>query len=303
VRRPPWKVAGVDYAVGYPASTVLTDWKNIPTGGSTGVSFFGAAGNIIRVDNKTTKIFDGVDFSLHNGALLYIVNSPGTIVSNCKFGGSNYSKISAGIISTDIKSPGLTVRNCVIDGGGGGSGSTLIFQRGGGEVVLKYNWLKNFPQHVIEILEGNTTVDYQFNLIEDGGKREGAHLNYLQLGGGPATAIVQFNTSKQSLQVAGGEGYQFYFNGGGNMTSPVCAYNTMIAYGNSATKSMSYMIHGIPDPSHPSVAGIVSDRAVLHDNYFDISGAYGALYPKSFAGWTLSNNWNMTTGAGITNNP
>jgi len=303
VRRPPWKVAGVDYAVGYPASTVLTDWKNIPVGGSTGVSVFGAARNIVRVDNKENKSLDGIDFSLHDGATLYIVNSPGAIVSNCKFGGSSYSKISGSIIGTDVSSPGLTVRNCIINGSGAGTGSTLIFQRGGGTIVLKYNWLRNFPQHVLEIIDGNTTVDYQFNLIEDGAKREGAHLNYLQWGGGPCAATVQFNTSKQSPQLAGGEGYQFYFNSGGNMASPACAYNTMIAYAGGAAKSMSYMIHGIPDPSHPSAAGTVSGTPALYDNYFDISGAYGALYPRSFAGWTLANNWNMRTGMAITDSP
>ena len=43
--RPPWKVAGVDYAVGIPAGTVLTDWQNLK---GPGISI---NGNMVRIDN------------------------------------------------------------------------------------------------------------------------------------------------------------------------------------------------------------------------------------------------------------
>jgi hypothetical protein len=41
VVRPPWQVAGVDYAVGIPSSTVLTDWQNLSGPGISSVNYGG----------------------------------------------------------------------------------------------------------------------------------------------------------------------------------------------------------------------------------------------------------------------
>ena len=46
---------------------------------------------------------------------------------------------------------------------------------------------------------------------------------------------------------------------------------------------MSYMVHGSSAYSSGShIVTQISGTASLHDNYFDFTGAYGALYPNPF---------------------
>ena len=105
--RAPWKVAGVDYAVGIPAGTVLTDWQNLK---GPGISM---VGNMVRIDNTNGVHISNVDFSLHGGANLYINNSNDTVVTNCKF----QSYTTADIIQFAGSSSGLTVNYSDITGG------------------------------------------------------------------------------------------------------------------------------------------------------------------------------------------
>ena len=286
--RPPWMVAGVDYAVGVPAGTTLMDWQNLH---GPGISI---VGNMVRIDNTSGVHIDGVDFSLHGGAFLLFVNSPGGIVTNSKFQATTPTSL----IDTDSNSPGLTVEYCTLIGGADGSG--LI--SAAGNVVIEYNWMKDFPQHAVE-LGDSTNLTYRYNLIENGGTVAGAHLNYLQeTGKGITNSIdIEFNTTYETPSAASGEGFQFDINdtsgNSGTLANPTFAYNTMISTGSG---SMSYMVHGSSkySSSNPIVTPI-SGTAVAHDNYFDMSGAFGAFYPGSFSGWTAFNNIDMTNGKTI----
>jgi hypothetical protein len=134
-------------------------------------------------------------------------------------------------------------------------------------------------------------VVYKYNLIEQGGMTPGAHLNYLQFqSAAAASVVVAYNTSYQTPQVStpSGEGFQFSaYGAGGSVKNVVFAYNTMIATGGIPGRAMSSMNHG----------GGSQNAGIRHDNYVDPTAAYGALYPGSFAGWTFSNNYLMTTGA------
>ncbi len=81
-KRPPWKVAGVYYLVGVPATATLTDWMSGP----------GIAVNTtnmppyVRVDDTSNVVICGVDFSLHGGAEVLFVNSPNPMVNRSNFG-------------------------------------------------------------------------------------------------------------------------------------------------------------------------------------------------------------------------
>jgi hypothetical protein len=296
--RSPCKVAGVDYAVGVPNGT-LADWQTISMPGVT----VDTSNSYVRVDGTTGATFDGYDFSLHGGASLFFVNSPNGVVKNCNFGGTNLTKISAGVILSDATSQGLTVEYSTIDGGGLGSGSTLVAVEGTGAVTLRYDWLKSFPQHVLEIDATGVTLDYRYNLVEMGGMTPGAHLNFLQwpAGNGPYTfagALVAFNTSYQVPEAAGGEGYQFDPGTStmvGSFESPTFEYNTMIAAMQNETLAQSYMVHGT------GMSATVTGGQNAH-NFFDASGAYGAYYPNSFTqgGWNNADNVDMVTGHAIT---
>lgn len=298
---PSWHVAGVNYAVGYPSNAVLTDWWNLSGPGIT----VNTSGHYVSVYNTPGTSISNVDFSLHNGAYIYFVNSPNSSVRNSKFGGSSLQTISNAVIVSD--SPNLTVEYNVIDGGGPGSGSSLVSANANGLTTVRYNWLKNFPQHALELGSVSTAVPhysvvYKYNLIENGGRQVGAHYNDLQLYSVTATADsvdVEYNTVYQVVQEAGGEAFQFYDSlTTGTIDHVVLAFNTLIGNGWDYSHpdvdpyprpAISYMIHGGDTQNH--------NNPVAHDNYFDLTGAYNAFYPNVFTGWTAINNYNMVTGA------
>jgi hypothetical protein len=58
----PWKVAGVDHAVGVPSTATLTDCKLLSGPGITGNTT--AMPPYVRVDNTSNVVISGVDFSL-----------------------------------------------------------------------------------------------------------------------------------------------------------------------------------------------------------------------------------------------
>ena len=296
-KRPPWNVAGVDYGVGVPAMTTLTDWQLLSGPGITADT--SATNGHVSVYNTGNVVISGVDFSLHGGAYLFFVNSPNPTVINSKFGGAALAGVLSNVISADYQSPGLTVSYNTIDGGGAGQGSSLVGAAGGGTTTLTYNWLKNFPQHVLEQNTQNVpyAVIYKNNLIEQGAMQSGAHLNYLQFdtnSNSSSSVDVEYNTSYQIKQASAGEGYQFYANGNGLVQNVTLAYNVMIAAAPGvglpvpvSSLSISRMVHG----------GGSQNAGRAHDNYIDPTAAYGWLYYGSLAGWKYSNNYDMTTGA------
>ena len=70
--RPPWDVAGVDYHVGIPAGTTLTDWQAID---DPNVTLNPGNGMVRCTGAGAAVLFDKIDFSLHGGA--YIFNGSG----------------------------------------------------------------------------------------------------------------------------------------------------------------------------------------------------------------------------------
>jgi hypothetical protein len=288
-KRPPWKIAGIDYAVGVPPETKLTDWQLLSGPGITVQA--AEMPPLVRVDDTSNVVISGVDFSLHGGATLRFINSPNPTVINCNFGGPNLTKMPAAVIVTDQDSPGLTVSYNTIDGAGNGSGSSLITVLGAGTTTVTYNWLKHSPQHFLEEAQStpvSIAVIYKYNLIQQGAFRPGAHLNFLQFGGAVATSVdVEYNTTYQTPQVAAGEGFQFSgFLPGNSVQNVTFAYNTMIATGGPPGSAQSAMVHG----------GGSQNAAVAHDNYIDKTAAWFWFYPGSYTGWTFYNNYNMITG-------
>jgi hypothetical protein len=67
-KRPPWKVAGVDHAVGVPSTATPTDWRFLSGPGITVNTT--APLPYVCVDNTRNVIISGVDFSLHGGMCL-----------------------------------------------------------------------------------------------------------------------------------------------------------------------------------------------------------------------------------------
>jgi len=64
--RPAWHVAGVDYGVGYPSGTTLTDWSTMSGAGIT------VGANSVEISGQASVVVDSIDFSLHGGACLLL---------------------------------------------------------------------------------------------------------------------------------------------------------------------------------------------------------------------------------------
>src|SRR5215471_9473988 len=82
--RPPWQVAGVDYAVGIPTGTVLKDPGTI---NMPGVSV-NTSTHIVTVTGNNVTL-SGYDFSLNGGWGVYITGTGATIQDSYFRVGSN----------------------------------------------------------------------------------------------------------------------------------------------------------------------------------------------------------------------
>jgi hypothetical protein len=280
--RPPWQVAGVDYAVGLPAGTTLRD-PSAPGALPAGVWI---SGNTINVTGNNVTL-SGFDFSLHGGYGISVQGS-GTTITDNNFLGTSQSGF---LVHTAAGASNTTISYNTMNGGGATgdlADGELIYAAGQG-LTVENNWIYNAPQHFVSVLNGGA-LTYSYNLLENGGWATGAHLNYLQWGGGNSTSPdIEYNTMVQDVTLAGGEGFQLYDNGSGTISNATLAHNTMITQQGSSLAE-TYIIHAGSPSSSSAFTG------TINNNYFDTSGAYGAFY-GGLQGFTYSGNINLVTGA------
>ena len=189
---------------------------------------------------------------------------------------------------------------CESSGWQGGNQDTVLFNAGGTGVV-QYNYIAHTANHPFTLANGVTSYDFRYNLLDNVvyDNKVGNHMNYMQMGGNNADIFWAFNTTYQSATCCetGGEGPQFYTNGGGTLTNATLENNTMVATGGN----MSYMVHGSVG-SGTTLLGTGTNS----QNYFDPTGSVdgdsdSAYYPGSMISpWTSAGNINMVTGAPIT---
>jgi hypothetical protein len=308
--RPPWQVAGVDYFVGCPSATIF---KDPSTQGPAGTSY-SVSGTIRNLNvNVDNVVVDGFDFSLHSGIGLFI-GANNCIVRNCKFVNGTYG----GSYQIDNAGTNTLITKCTVDGSGGGNTgqASLIKHEGAGLLTMLNNWFRNFPQQVLENVLGagvHYSIEYQANLIDEGGLNPVAHLNYMQHANGICDSCeVQYNTGRQVTSV-GGEGWQFYMDGagGGTINNINVHHNTVYglpqpgASGGNGVSIASYF-HGDNDPLKGPTGGtgrIISNNYVL---FFPLPGGFsqscnevfyiGSGTGGSFNGWTNSGNIDMFNG-------
>lgn len=284
--QPPWNVAGVDYRVG--PHTVPT---KAPTVALAGCSI-SLVTKTFTIDDPSI-IVDGYDFTDWQ----MVINGNDAIVQNCHFHpgtttGGNQILAMSGVVN-------FTFQYNTVDGRQTGSSSLVQF-RGSGALKILYNAFYTFMNHPVECANATGsaafTVDYRYNVICQGTVLEaGQHLNFLQFGGGHCTsAIVEYNTTYQTPQISGGEGFQFYmqnlpFDAGDVIVAASCSYNTMICTEGAAGDAISYFMHGEdlagqgPGPGGSYVG-----------NYFDATAAFGFFYKAG--DWSASGNRDMLTG-------
>ena len=183
VARAPWKVAGVDYSVGYPSGTVLKDPATISM---AGVSV--SPGQVLITGDNIT--LDGYDFSLNGGYGVFIAGTAhNTTITNSNFKvGSQHQ---APIV---WEGQNLTVTNNVLDGNNDTSVGPAGLIEGfspSGTLTVKYNWLKNGYSDDINI--GPLTVNGNTNATTSAGS------NVLQFASLPAGLTTGMSVSDSNI--------------------------------------------------------------------------------------------------------
>jgi Tryptophan-rich Synechocystis species C-terminal domain len=287
--RPPWKVAGVDYAVG-PNSTPT---KNPATISMAGVTVDTSTDTIAITGSNIT--LDGYNFAYggHTWSINVFGNNDAITNSYFLLGPASTKSVFIGGNGSN-----LTLKYDTMDGKGAGPGesnpgSSLISGSFTGTTTLEYNLFENFQQHVFEY-NGSGSLNYEYNVIYNGGGTGtgGAHLNYLQFGvssTSPAVnATVEFNTTYEpNVPNSGGQGFQLY---GGNINATL-AYNTMI-YSPNGDGVVQVNSNG----RYPG-----KTTAQVHDNYINRQNGGGYFYSDTTVGTSdfYSGDINLVTGGNI----
>lgn len=304
--RPPWKVAGVDYAVGIPSSVTLQDpWPGYPstTVGTALASAFitqcGGSGNLSLTANKISingnnASISGWDFSLHGGVQLELNGVIGTIIQNCNFEvGANGTVMLNGDVGATNNT---TITCCSFNMHGLNDGFNAGAVNIRGNVTATYNLIQNSAADLWD--QGGTGVTVQtltrkYNVFKDAGQgAAGLHPDQLQFGGGTYTLDEEFNTYYQStLGAAGGtQGIcpdNTNLNGTTMAGASKIANNTIIALAGTSVNSQFQC--------NP---GSGSATILIDSNYIDPSGD-GAVYKFVNSNNTQTNNVNMVTGGAL----
>lgn len=305
--RPPWYVAGVDYAVGYPTGTALTDWRTITPTGSINVD---VAGNIITISGSSTITLNAIDFSLGSGCQVNVTNTGQTNITNSKFITTFASGGTASIPLTSVNSGPINFSNNVVDGTGsaGAAAGMITIANGSAPVTLtlKYNWIRLGTQddmvNVASNQGGALSIDSRWNLFEGGTHSALQHGDWLQTQGDGSvyTSITfQFNTYKAQADTGGSQGIMITSNNH-SPAYPVfsaidISYNTMQVL---AGANVNYTI-AIAD-------SMLNGSAIVQQNYIDPTGIGVSWFGPGDAGGpytgtvTKTGNINMVTAAVLT---
>lgn len=301
--RPPWQVAGVDYAVGIHSGVTLTPASSLSSNPNLTIS-----GNNISCSGTSSITLDSIDFTGYS----FSTSAGGcanVIITNSKFAcPPSWSSSASFALIHDQANANYTLKYDEFDGDNCGTWPNDTSDPiAVNNLVFQYNYMHHMPErHVSDTGEGST-LDYRFNLINQPLTQTGAHENFLQWGDGVIGPVtVAFNTTYQG-STPGGEGFQFYTNNPGSISTINFSNNTMVAQLSGGVQTMSNMVHGNCHSTSDcsTTTDVVSGSAINAYNYFDASGAFGAYYSGSMTstmGWTSFGNIDMTTGFTITPN-
>jgi hypothetical protein len=245
--RPPWQVAGVDYAVG----PQYTPYKDPATISMAGVSV-NSSSKLITVTGANVSL-DGYDFSL-GGGWAVVTYGANTSITNSKF----VMTTATNPITAMSSASGLYVGYCSIDGGG--KAGFLINSFNPGATVIEYNWFKNPASDIVSWMMSNNSMSgslkLKYNLIENATSTSGQHPDLLQTGAGIRTNVeVLFNTVFVNNPPQGTQGFIVAQGGLGQTQNAEVAYNTAVSVGASLAQLTGF------DPTE------VTGPVTIHDNY------------------------------------
>lgn len=293
--RPSWNVAGVDYAVGVSAGTVLKDPATISI---AGVSVDPTAHT--ATISGSNVVLSGYDFSLNGGWLVNVVGGSNVTISNNNFviGSNNFAHA---IVVTNAATNVAIINNNIDGAGHGGQG--LFASNGAGTTTIKYNEIVNAYSELIVLgANSNTNTEdwvIEYNVVGNAGMGfgQGAHGDWIQTYNGVGTntksVAIDFNTFLQTIAVTEGrtQGLSLFSansgsNSGGVQTESVNNNTFIVTPGGLTGAYVNYAI--IIDTSR------LIGGATIANNFFDPSG----IGTRSLGGgnWVFVGNYNDNRG-------
>ena len=280
--RAPWQVAGVDYAVGINAGTVL---KNPLTINMAGVSV-DATNHVVFVSGNNV-VLNGWNFT---GWAVDVTGQNAT-VSNSDF--------TQGVLKYDVGSVGGTIEYNKFDQAGIAPDTAPFMVFGSGAFNVQYNDFENSYHMAAQFTYGNgqsQTIVFQYNLIQNtgAGSAAGAHGDWIQVFGVQVDdAEINYNTVVQTKPGDLTQGFSL------NASNP-----TILA----GSISNNTMITASSDVNYPIILNShwINGTVTVANNYIDPRGVIGSFllsnddvsgpYNGTIA---TSNDVNMVTGAYI----
>ncbi len=267
VTRPPWEVAGVDYAVGVPVGTTL---KNPSSIAMAGVSV-NTTNHTITVtgDNVTLS---GYDFSLNNGWSAVVEGANDSIENSRFVVGPNQGALGTSLTVTSSASNFSLIKN-EFDGNNvavtAQLGSTVSIASSG-KLTIQYNYFHNSGGDMID-LNATTAPQvelFQNNLFTNIGVTT-AHADTIQwydtkVGAG---SDIGFNTVYQTVaQPGAGMGALVAGIGGPEASVSGLMVNNNTVIDTASADTANFLVGFEADP------GVPAANVVIHDNYIDPTG-------------------------------
>jgi hypothetical protein len=252
--RPPWRVAGVDYAVGVDQNITLLDGSNaanLPAGCDIGP--------VWRVNvNVANVTLENLDF-LTSGMLIYLWGAASnTTIRNCK-AVAVVNPVSGSVSNTLIS-------KCLFDMSGVNDINALIlWNESTTNFTMEYVHLKNASSDIVN-WTSITDMQFRYCLFDTAGLQIGTHGDYTQILGSVAGSTgwsIRFCTTTQQSAGVGTQGLMCEPNAGATITAGEVAYNTFKSGGGQP----SYML--------AVTESMVTGGFAVHDNYYDITGISG----------------------------
>jgi hypothetical protein len=308
--RPPWNVAGVDYPVGIPAGTTLTDWQNIS---QSGVSV-NTSNGVITVSSSGVTL-NGIDFTgcqTHScvGFQQVYIQADNFTVTNSKTGGYNETQASSALFYQVSGYGGFVMKNNYIDGGmralTGSQTSVYGYTfLASGLVDVEYNYFTSWSAQIQTVganpTDGNNgnVINYTFkyNAMVHPLLTSGAHENVFISDGGDtfSNVDIEYNTFYQVLADNNGTGPNELIqiaNGtnGAEVTygTTILSHNTMMApTPTTSGVTVSYFAVGPKVATNTTFNG----PGTVSYNYFDGTGTYGIWNQSPYGVSTFTPNW------------
>ena len=292
--RPSWNVAGVDYAVGVQAGTVLKipSAANLPNGASLHPGAIYIDGNNVTLNG----------YNLTGLTVMINSDATGTVtISNC-------ASTTSGIIRSTVDArANLVVENCTLDGGGPASDRDFATIMTWCPTTVEYCFIGNSAQG-IHVSGADFTA--QYNVLEGFSWEKDNHANAIYVSGSndpTVSTTIAYNTIYSEVTSGPPNGpigigaAIAFFDDGGNFYNSQVSNNTVIsASPGAASYLIGYYVYG----QHSATGGTVSNNYLASVNGWNggNSGAFGAFYGGStgVVQATYTNNVDLANGKTIT---